>query len=102
VSPAPATAPSGAGVPTRSSPFFSERWATPAGAAPFADTFQARVPPVPLEPAHDRPPDAGTNGTSNGNSNANSSGPAEEDRDDQGTPTDADRTSRPEPDVSHR
>lgn len=102
MSPAAATAPSGAGVPPPSSPISSERWARPTG----ADTFQARVPAVPLEPVHDAPPDAGTNGTSNGtsngNSNATSTGPAEENRDEQGTSTDADRTSRPEPDVSHR
>jgi hypothetical protein len=75
--------------------------------------FQARVPAVPLAPAHDGPPDAnanatsnGTNGTSNGNTDgaptSTSDGSADGNRDEQETPPDDERTSRPEPDVSRR
>jgi hypothetical protein len=82
--------------------FFSERWATPADAAPSVDMFRARVPAVPLAPPDDGPRNGTTNGSSNGTADSGPDGSADDDRDEQGTPRDDESTSRPEPDVSRR
>ena len=83
--------------------FVSERWATPADAAPFVDLFQARIPAVPLEPLNEVRRDGGSDGTPNHAPTGTANSSAERKGNGHETPRgDDERTSRPEPDVSRR
>jgi len=79
--------------------FHSDRWTPTVDAAPFVDMFQARIPPVPLEPLDN---ERSSNGTSNGASKGEPDGSADADRPEPATSGDDERSAQPEPDVSRR